>query len=556
MANAFAMCNVPYSVIVFADYDFQFVIKAFEDEHSPQVLQRVLDAALVDRSAPRLADVSHYAKSLIRCPGRIHRAIFVISSGIDANLLQAEQWKSQILSDANDSFGFYFCRSTFLSDTQLSDVEKMWSKFIAATSSQTAYAGCVTCSHPDIAQGDAKLSQMFCDVLAQLPRSPSKAATNAILPVDEAVARFAPILQANLPPEVRPIFGRAGDPTNINLELGQDMATLFARRRADVQCYKRLTAFLAERPLMPQSLIGLQTQTANLGGRTAGHPEQSSADFMYRRNWFAGKRILVCDCCPAEGQCAGQYLKRRYPSNDSCVQDSIMDHYGITMDVVENYEQGISSLKSGKYYSVWVLCGRTDNAVLADGSNRRLIGEFLVALTAFWQQGNAIVWWADNDPYFYEVNEWLARTDFPGYGRLGFRIVGNYIGQQHLKRGDISTNKRGTFSEVENLDFGGYYRRSLAHNLDSLYEGVTISHPEPVNALGPFGPFSWNSNGDLCTICSLASPRSTVGDVIIDCGLTKLFMELRKDGTLQYVANIAALTTQYEKELWKDMAGE
>jgi hypothetical protein len=154
------------------------------------------------------------------------------------------------------------------------------------------------------------------------------------------------------------------------------------------------------------------------------------------------------------------------------------------------------------------------------------------------------------------VNEWLARIDFPGHGRLRFRIVGNYAGQKQLTRGDISMNKRGTFSGVENLDCGRYHRRSLAHNLAGLYEGVTISHPEPITALGPVVPFSWNSEGNLCTIYSLAGPESSVGDVIIDCGFTKLFMELRKDGTLQYVANIAALTAQYEKELWKDMTSK
>jgi hypothetical protein len=41
----------------------------------------------------------------------------------------------------------------------------------------------------------------------------------------------------------------------------------------------------------------------------------------------------------------------------------------------------------------------------------------------------------------------------------------------------------------------------------------------------------------------------TRGDVIIDCGFTKLFTELTTDGTLRYVQNIAALTIQYEKRL-------
>jgi hypothetical protein len=40
--------------------------------------------------------------------------------------------------------------------------------------------------------------------------------------------------------------------------------------------------------------------------------------------------------------------------------------------------------------------------------------------------------------------------------------------------------------------------------------------------------------------------------VIIDCGFTKLFVELEEDGALQYVANIAAFTAQCEKEAWKE----
>jgi hypothetical protein len=101
------------------------------------------------------------------------------------------------------------------------------------------------------------------------------------------------------------------------------------------------------------------------------------------------------------------------------------------MDIVDNYQKVINGLRTRPghpcpYYSVWVIC--SGGSPLPDGSDRSQIAEFLDAVTAFWHQGNAVVWWTDNDPYFYEATEWLARTDFPGDGKLQFRIMGNYFG--------------------------------------------------------------------------------------------------------------------------------
>jgi hypothetical protein len=132
-------------------------------------------------------------------------------------------------------------------------------------------------------------------------------------------------------------------------------------------------------------------------------------------------------------------------------------------------------------------------------------------------------------------------------------MIGNCMRTKLLHRGDINVIKTGVFSDAEDMDFGSYHRHSLAHNLAHIYEGITVSHPEPAHAIKSFIPFSYATNGDLCTMYYLSDYHCPLGDVIIDCGFTKLFMELKADGTLRYVQNIAALAMQHEKKLMKTL---
>jgi hypothetical protein len=97
------------------------------------------------------------------------------------------------------------------------------------------------------------------------------------------------------------------------------------------------------------------------------------------------------------------------------------------------------------------------------------------------------------------------------------------------------------------MNFFFYQRHSLAHNLAQIYEGTTVSRANDASKLGPFIPFSYDSEGGISSMMFLSDVDQIRGDVIIDCGFTKLFTELTTDGTLRYVQNIAALTAQYQK---------
>jgi hypothetical protein len=122
--------------------------------------------------------------------------------------------------------------------------------------------------------------------------------------------------------------------------------------------------------------------------------------------------------------------------------------------------------------------------------------------------------------------------------------------KQRLRRGDIKTGRpRKAFTNEENLNFHFCHRHTLAHNIASLHEGDTISKADCLSKLGPFIPFLYNSGGGTMSIFFLSEFVSNRGNVIINCGFTKLFTKFTTDGTLRHVQNRAALIVQYEKHL-------
>ena len=69
MANCFDYLEMPYSVVVFADFKFQYIIKKYNEPHSDKIIQRILDAVLVKRFFTRIADVCWF----IQChPDLVH----------------------------------------------------------------------------------------------------------------------------------------------------------------------------------------------------------------------------------------------------------------------------------------------------------------------------------------------------------------------------------------------------------------------------------------------------------------------------------------------------
>jgi hypothetical protein len=114
-------------------------------------------------------------------------------------------------------------------------------------------------------------------------------------------------------------------------------------------------------------------------------------------------------------------------------------------------------------------------------------------------------------------------------------------------------------------------RPNIGTNLIKIYEGVTISYATPVeddiysiieglgvsknsakNRYGdyysnnkspiyPFIPFALDSEGGISIMIYYGRG---CGDIVIDCGFTKCFLEMEKEGTFRYLRNLSAVTSR------------
>ena len=134
IANCLDSLEIPYSIVVFADYKFQYVIKDFNEPHSNEILQRILDCVLVSRYLTRIADACWFIKKKVKCNGREKRAICLISNGLDPKLKIPEKWLLIFDNRDNECFNFFFINSLNEKDNiEYNEIIEIWKNFSSIT---------------------------------------------------------------------------------------------------------------------------------------------------------------------------------------------------------------------------------------------------------------------------------------------------------------------------------------------------------------------------------------------------------------------------------------
>ena len=261
------------------------------------------------------------------------------------------------------------------------------------------------------------------------------------------------------------------------------------------------------------------------------------------------------------------YLLNSIPQSDTCLKDCL-DHFGIIVDIVENYRDAIEKITSKNenkkcpYYAVWIINGPPYEE-LPDGSKEAfLLGQFLQVIKLFWEKGGALVFLAGGGKFQYQTNEFLKILEFDGK-KVEFHLVGNdeekgtkeHIGGKLLIRDNSGLLKNKLQFSSKNEHFGCCERLNLGHYLYSLFEGNNISYTNTDNyeKLLPFHPFSRDSDGGISALYYLSDEKMR-GDIFIDCGFTKLFLNMKKDNSIyQYFQNIAAWTARPEIHIAYEM---
>ena len=273
---------------------------------------------------------------------------------------------------------------------------------------------------------------------------------------------------------------------------------------------------------------------------------------MYEKDLLKGQKLLFA-LLYTEGDYITPQRIFKGKEGEECFQSSV-DYYGIEIEVAQTYQDVINKLtkdNNGKceYYACCVL---TANYVL-DSS---LHDKFINVLIQFWKNGGALILTSDNEPYLTEVNAFLEKATFPNNRKISWRVNGNHYGTKTLigdDSGNLSQNK--TFNRKFN-DMLKYERGKISYNIYEIYEGITISYAVPnissreaitdPKLLDPFVPFSRDSDGGINSLFYCGTDNGE-GDIVIDCGFTKFFIDMKKDGTPRYVQNICAWIANPEK---------
>ena len=287
---------------------------------------------------------------------------------------------------------------------------------------------------------------------------------------------------------------------------------------------------------------------------------------LLKKNELKGMKILIVmlwskNLNPDENQCVHKdYLTKVSPQSKACLKDAL-DYLGVTMDIVENYRDAINKLTSKDdkgncpYYACWIINGPPYNE-LPDGSKEGyLLGQFLEVLKLFWEAEGALIFLAEGWKLQYQTNEFLKMVDFDGK-KVDFYLVGDdeakgtreHKGGKFLKGDETGKLKeKQSFSKKIEI-FHGYHRLKLDHNLFKLFEGDTICYAstDDPEKLYPFHPFSRDSENGISSLFYSDYTKGK-GDIFIDCGFTKLFINMdKKDTAFKYFRNIASWSARVD----------
>ena len=289
---------------------------------------------------------------------------------------------------------------------------------------------------------------------------------------------------------------------------------------------------------------------------------------LLRENSLQGQKILIvmlwsCALSEVENKLLDpKNIEQINEYNSKCIKN-VVDYLGVTVKTVLNYEDAINEItktdENGKcnYYTVWVMCGPEINRLPDNSKYPGLVEQFIDCLLLYWENGGAVALFCDNEPLYFQANMFLEKIRFNGdIKQTKLRITGNDLGTKILRgyeaNGNLDNNSIYDTSTMRLSN--GTERMPLGRNVPQIYEGETISHSNSNNIedIKPFIPFAKNSSGNICIM--IYSTQGKEGDIIIDCGYTKVFINMSTEdiATWRYVQNIAGFLARPEAHMIYD----
>jgi hypothetical protein len=289
---------------------------------------------------------------------------------------------------------------------------------------------------------------------------------------------------------------------------------------------------------------------------------------LLKENSLAGQKILIvmlwsCALSKVENKLLDpKYISQTNKSNSKCI-GGVVDYLGVKVKTVLNYVDAITEItnkdSNGKcnYYTVWVMCGPDLNQLPDNSEYAGLVEQFIDCLLLYWRNGGSVVLFCDNEPLYFQANMFLEKIRFDGeIPQTNLRITGNDYGTNVLVGFEANGNltRKGIYDTSTIRLPNGTERMPLGRNIPQIYEGETISHSNSNKNedIRPFIPFAKNSSGNICIM--IYSTQGKEGDIIIDCGYTKVFINMSNGdiATWRYIQNIAGFLARPEAHMIYD----
>lgn len=236
-----------------------------------------------------------------------------------------------------------------------------------------------------------------------------------------------------------------------------------------------------------------------------GNPNGTNYDLL-RDGSMKGYKVLIINLCPEWDTC-GQRENYNNPIK-------ALENKGFEVIYRDEFPADFARI-SASLCQVWLI----------SGYSRTITDEQIRQIKAFYNQGKGVYLWADNDPFYADVNPIIKDL-------FGSTMSGNYIGKQII----------GVQKHIK--DVGIVAGHLISTGISNFYEGVTISN---VTMSQYLKPLVYSSDKKVVTAYSDMDGKR----LLIDGGFTRLCVDWDSAGTDRYVVNAAGWLGNFEKFGWR-----
>ena len=235
-----------------------------------------------------------------------------------------------------------------------------------------------------------------------------------------------------------------------------------------------------------------------------GNPNGSNYDLL-RDGSMKGYKILLINLCPSWDAC-GKRESYQGPVR-------ALEGKGFTVNYTAQFPENFAAATQD-VCQVWLI----------SGNKRTLTDANIRDLKHFYDQGRGLYLWADNDPFFADVNAVLRAW-------FGSRMQGDYRGDRVI-------------GVQEGRGAGIVAGHLISTGIANFYEGITISN---VTLTGPLKPLVYSSDNNVVTAYADEGGKR----LLVDGGFSRLCNKWNSAGTDRYVVNAAGWLGNFEKFGWR-----